>query len=82
MVCGMRQAEWCRGVFKMKSARRQERAAASRLSRNEQVRREMQSFLRALQSYPERFLKDPGISFEEHCGELIMREKIYSRRSA
>ena len=66
----------------MKAERRQERAAASRLSGNEQVRREMQSFLRALHSYPERFAKDPGISFEEHCSELVTRNKIDSRRSA
>jgi hypothetical protein len=66
----------------MKSARRQEQAAASRLSGNEQVRREMQCFLLALQSYPERFLKDPGISFEQHCSELVSRTKIESRRCA
>jgi hypothetical protein len=65
----------------MKSARRQERPADLRLSGNEQVRREMQSFLRALHSYPERFSKDPGISFEEHCSELVTRKKIDSRRS-
>lgn len=82
MVCHVRQSGMCRGVFTMKAARRQERAAASRLSGNEEVRREMQSFLRALHSYPERFAKDPGISFEEHCSELVTRNKIDSRRSA
>jgi hypothetical protein len=36
---------------------------------NEQVRREIQSFLRALDSYPDRVATSPGISFEEHLFE-------------
>jgi hypothetical protein len=46
------------------------RAANHRLQGNEQVRREIQSFLRALDSYPKRFSKDPDITFEEHCSSL------------
>jgi hypothetical protein len=57
--------------MKMKSKRRQARVGDQRLSGNEQVRREIQSFLRALHSYPERFSKDPGITFEEHCSSLV-----------
>jgi len=38
---------------------------------NEQVRREMQNFLQALDSYPDRFAREPEISFEEHCSSLI-----------
>ena len=41
------------------------------MSANEQVRIEMQSFLLALDSYPERFATNPGISFEEHRSSLV-----------
>ena len=41
------------------------------MSANEQVLIEMQSFLRALDSYPERFATNPAISFEEHCSSLV-----------
>ncbi|HEY3972747.1 MAG TPA: hypothetical protein VGM18_07070 [Candidatus Sulfotelmatobacter sp.] len=53
----------------MKSRKSEDRAGDS-LSGNAQVRREIQSFVQALNTYPERFLKDPGISFEEHCSGL------------
>jgi len=46
------------------------RVGDQRLQRNEQVRREIQSFLRALHSYPKRFSKDPGVTFEEHRSTL------------
>lgn len=55
-----------RGVLEMKSKTCHLRAGDKRSAGNEQVRREIQSFLRALHSYPDRFVKDPGISFEEH----------------
>jgi len=51
-----------------------------RLSGNEQVRREIQSFLRALHSYPERFSKDPGITFEEYCSSLVALQTDPRRR--
>jgi hypothetical protein len=38
---------------------------------DEQVRREIQTFLQALNSYPESFARNPGITFEEHCSKLI-----------
>ena len=41
------------------------------MSANEQVRIEIQSFLLALDSYPERFAQSPGISFEEHRSSLV-----------
>jgi hypothetical protein len=66
----------------MKPARPRERAADLRLSGNDQVRREMQSFLRALHSYPERFSKDPGISFEEFRSEQVPPKKMRSRHRA
>jgi hypothetical protein len=39
---------------------------------NETVRAEMQAFLAALASYPDRFAANPRISFEQHWGSLIM----------
>ena len=42
----------------------------SRVS-NEQVRVEIQAFLRALDSYPAMFAVNPEISFEEHRASLM-----------
>jgi len=36
------------------------------MSGNEQVRKEMQAFREAIQSYPARFAANPGLTFEEH----------------
>lgn len=47
---------------------------------NEQVRREIQSFLRALDSYPDRAAKTPGISFEEHLGSFVRASEPAPRR--
>ncbi len=41
------------------------------MSVDEQVRREIQTFLLALDSYPESFAQNPAITFEEHCNRLI-----------
>jgi hypothetical protein len=49
-------------------------AEQSREERNRQARHEIQSFLRALKSYPARFAEDPGMSFEEYCRCLINAE--------
>jgi hypothetical protein len=43
-----------------------------RVSANEQARVEIQSFLRALDSYAECFARNPGVSFEEYSSRLIM----------
>lgn len=40
------------------------------MSNNEQVQVEMETFLQALTSYPERFATDPRITFEEHRSSL------------
>lgn len=39
---------------------------------NETVRAEMQAFLAALTSYPDRFAANPLISFEQHRISLMM----------
>jgi hypothetical protein len=53
-----------------------------RSSGNEGVRREIATFLRALHSYPERFARNPGISFEEHRSALVRSGKPEHRRRA
>jgi len=40
-------------------------------SGNEQVSIEISAYLQALDSYPARFAKNPGITFEEHCSSLV-----------
>jgi len=50
-------------------------AGDNQLSGNEQVRMEMQIFLHALNSYPERFARNPSLSFEEYCGGLVQSAK-------
>ena len=41
------------------------------VSNNEQVLAEMQSFLLALNSYPDRFAREPQITFEQHRSSLV-----------
>jgi len=75
------QAECAGQGSEMKSQRRQVRGVGDkRMSGNEQVRREIQSFLQALHSYPERFSQDPGITFEEHRSSLIALVPTEPRR--
>jgi hypothetical protein len=38
---------------------------------NEQVLQEIEAFLRALESYPDRFASDPTVTFEQHRSNLI-----------
>jgi hypothetical protein len=44
---------------------------SDRVVGNEEARVEMQSFLEALDSYPECFARNPGVSFEQHCSSLM-----------
>ncbi|HUA15577.1 MAG TPA: hypothetical protein VMG31_09775 [Verrucomicrobiae bacterium] len=46
-------------------------ARATRSAGNEQARREMENFLRALDSYPARFVKEPHVTFDEHWRALM-----------
>jgi len=68
------------GVSKMKAKTRQVRVAVRRLSGNEQVRREIQSFLYAVKSYPGRFARDPRVTFAEHHSGLVRAASTASRR--
>jgi len=56
---------------KMKVRVREEKKG-NRVPGNEQVRREIQTFLVALASYPDGFAANPRITFEEHCKSLIL----------
>jgi len=66
----------------MKSQTREVRERERRRSENAQVRREIQSFLEALHSYPERFAQDPRITFREHHVGLVRAAITESRRRA
>ena len=50
------------------------------ITANEQVRQEIESFLRALDSYPDRVAVSPGISFEEHLGSFVHASDPAPRR--
>lgn len=48
---------------------------AASASANDQVHVEIQSFLEALDSYPERFAREPEITFEQHRSSLAALAK-------
>jgi len=43
-------------------------------TRQFEVQREIESFLRALSSYPDRFSRDPRLSFEQHLFSIMASE--------
>ena len=73
-VRGLSGFAW-QGWNEMKSKMRQLPMGENRLSNDEQVRIEIQTFLLALNSYPDRFSKDPKITFEKHCSSLASPAK-------
>jgi hypothetical protein len=48
--------------------------------RNEQVRKEIQGFLRAVNSYPDRVAKEPRISFQQHLCSIFSHAPADPRR--
>lgn len=52
------------------------RSSVSSVSENKIVQAEMQSFLEALASYPERFATDPELTFEQHRTSLAISAVI------
>lgn len=63
-----------------KSPRRSGRVNRSdRVSGNEEACLEIQSFLKALDSYPERFARNPGVSFEQYHSGLMSGRNGSSR---
>jgi hypothetical protein len=66
----------------MKYKKRQFRAVDERISHNQRVRVEMESFLKAISSYSQRFATDPQITFEKHHSYLVQAAGTESRRRA
>ena len=57
-----------------------ERPLQSSISADEQVRLEIQSFLAALKSYPDRAAKEPDVTFEQHLYALVSPRQAVPRR--
>ena len=53
---------------------------ASFCSADAQVRVEIQRYLQALASYPQRFAQDPEISFEKHLRSVVVARQRTRRR--
>lgn len=45
---------------------------------NSQALAELENFLRAVDSYPERFAREPEVSFEQHLNGLHARAREYA----
>ena len=65
-----RLSEICR-MYKMKRKPPSISLGKGPMSVDEQVRTEIKTFLLALRSYPDRFAKDPRITFQEYCCSLM-----------
>jgi hypothetical protein len=52
---------------------RQARLEGPSAVRQREVEREMENFLRALTSYPDRFARDPDLSFQQHLFSVAAR---------
>jgi len=50
-------------------------------SRSPKVQQEIDKFLRALSSYPERFANDPQVSFEQHLFSIMTLEATADPRA-
>ncbi|MGC2477085.1 MAG: hypothetical protein WA485_22300 [Candidatus Sulfotelmatobacter sp.] len=55
------------------------RTGSSQMQANEIVRAEMQTFVLALVSYPERFAANPRVSFDQHRISLMVSELVLRR---
>ena len=64
----------------MKAKLPYERLSQNSLSADEQVRLEIQSFLEALKSYPDRAAKEPDVTFEQHLYALVSPRQAVPRR--
>jgi hypothetical protein len=40
------------------------------------VQREIDSFLRAINSYPDRFAREPYLSFQQHLSSIVTAEQL------
>jgi hypothetical protein len=66
----MRDFRFGLGCAEMKSKMHEAVLGEDEMSGNEQVRVEIQTFLQAVNSYPDRFARNPDLTFEEHCSSL------------
>jgi len=46
----------------------------SDVERENEVQREIDSFLRAVNSYPDRFAREPYLSFQQHLSNIVTSE--------
>ena len=49
-------------------------------ARQKQVRREIKAFLKAIHSYPDRFVKEPYLSFQQHLCSVASEQRPFSER--
>ena len=68
------------GCEGMKAKVPYERPLQSSVSADEQVRWEIQNFLEALKSYPDRAAKEPDVTFEQHLYTLVSPARPVPRR--
>jgi hypothetical protein len=54
----------------MKS-KKQDAARLANAAREHEVQREIDSFLRAISSYPDRFAREPYLSFQQHLSSIV-----------
>ncbi len=64
----------------MKSRMRHVQPRESFYARDERVRFEIQRYLQALASYPDRFARDPDISFKKHLYSVVAGGQASGRR--
>ena len=64
----------------MKGRMRHVQPRESFYARDERVRVEIQRYLQALASYPDRFARDPDISFKKHLYSVVAAEQAPGRR--
>jgi len=50
--------------------------------RDEEAQREIQSFLQAIRTYPDRFAQEPHLSFEQHFFRVAAEQPAFSRKAA
>jgi hypothetical protein len=90
MGIDVRSGRYTRGRLRRASMKAKPRlvlAEDNHMSRNEQVRREIQVFLQAVDSYPDRFAREPEVTFEQHRSGLVMnggnrRRRLLSRKAS
>jgi len=46
--------------------------------REREVQLEIENFLRALDSYPDRFAREPHLSFEQHLFSIATEDQMFS----